>query len=173
MVDCHPEETLSTEAEPRSTMLSEGWWSTMSSRKECNIYFIMPNVPFSFTTSSMCNEISLCIGQHFTWMLPVAMTSGNILLEFFPLLRSCTECRDVRHLFLDLNRTRIFFHAVNIFLNVTPLYISLVKNCVTFKIFKQSTDQWNYRKFTWGIIIKKCRPFNWPIRSQETNMRYN
>ena len=36
----------------------------MSSRKECNIYFIMPNVPISFTTSSMCDVKSL-------WMLPV------------------------------------------------------------------------------------------------------
>ena len=66
MVDCHPEEKLSIEAEPRSTMLSEGRRSTMSSRKEYNIYFIMPNVPISFTTSSMCDEKSLCIGQHFT-----------------------------------------------------------------------------------------------------------
>ena len=46
IVDCHPEETLSTEAEPRSTMLFEGWQSTMSPCKECYIYFIIPNVPF-------------------------------------------------------------------------------------------------------------------------------
>ena len=29
----------------------EGWQSTMSSCKECNIYFIIPNVPISYTTS--------------------------------------------------------------------------------------------------------------------------
>ena len=43
---CHPEVTLSTEAEPRLTILSEGWQSTMSPCKECYIYFIIPNVPF-------------------------------------------------------------------------------------------------------------------------------
>ena len=35
---------MSTEAE--STMLSEGWQSTMSTRKKCYIQFIIPNVPF-------------------------------------------------------------------------------------------------------------------------------
>ena len=50
MVDCQPEETLSTEAGPRSTVLFEGRRSTMSSRKECYIYFIEPNVPISYRT---------------------------------------------------------------------------------------------------------------------------
>ena len=218
MVDCHPEETLSTEAEPGSTMLSEGRRSIMSSRKECNIYFIMPNVPISSklqvcVMKKVCasgNILIVCypflwrratfylnvtrsydvgqhftwmlpvpmtsgntllecypflwrratfylnvtrsydvgqhfnwmlpvpmtsgntllecypflwrratlylnvtrsydVGQHFTWMLPVPMTSGNILLECYPLLRRCSECHDVRHMFLDLNRTCIFF----------------------------------------------------------------
>ena len=46
IVECHPEETFSTEYEPRLTMLSEVWQSTMSPRKECYIYFIIQNVPF-------------------------------------------------------------------------------------------------------------------------------
>ena len=46
IVDCHPEETLSTEVEPRLTMLYEGWQCTMSPHKECYIYFIIPNVAF-------------------------------------------------------------------------------------------------------------------------------
>ena len=137
MVDCHPEETLSTEVEPRSTMLSEGWRSTMSSRKECNIFFIMPNVPISFTTSSICDEKSLCIEQHFTWMLPVATT----------LLRMPGR----PPLVLGLNRTRIFSRSQHFSECYPPLYI-LCKNGVTFKIFKQTTDQWNYRKLTWSII---------------------
>ena len=150
MVDGHTEETLPTEAEPRSIMLSEGWRSTMSSRKECNIYFIMPNVPISFTTSSMCDEKSLRIGQHFTWMLPVAMTSGNILLECYPLLRRCSEWRDVRRFSIwtvcaSFSRSQHFSECY------PPLYI-FCKNGVTFKIFKQTTDKWNYRKLTWGLV---------------------
>ena len=74
MVDCHPKETLSTEAEPRLTMLFKGWRSTMSSRKECNIYFIIPNVPISYTTLFLCYQITLRTGRHFHWMSPVAMT---------------------------------------------------------------------------------------------------
>ena len=74
MVDCRPEETLSTEAEPRLTMIFEGWRSTMSSRKECNIYFIIPNVPISYTTSILCYQITLRTGRHFHCMSPVAMT---------------------------------------------------------------------------------------------------
>ena len=52
IVDCHPEETLSTEAPPclygsaSVDNVSSGWQSTMSPRKECYIYFIIPNVPF-------------------------------------------------------------------------------------------------------------------------------
>ena len=98
-------------------------------------------------------RICLCIGQHFTWMLPVAMTSGNILLERYPLLRRCSECRDVRHWFLDLNCTRIFFTESTFFSECYPPLYILCKNYVTIKIFKQTTDQWNYRKFRWGIII--------------------
>ena len=43
---------MSTEAEPRWTMLFEGLRSTMSSRKEYDIYFIVPNFPISYTVSS-------------------------------------------------------------------------------------------------------------------------
>ena len=46
MVDCHHAETLSTQAETRLTTVSEGRQSTMSSRTECYIYFIIQNVPF-------------------------------------------------------------------------------------------------------------------------------
>ena len=45
----------------------------MSSRKECNIYFIIPNVPISDTTSILCYQITLRTGQHFHSMSPVAM----------------------------------------------------------------------------------------------------
>ena len=79
MVDCHPEETLLTEAEPRSTMLSEGLRSTMSSREECNIYFIMPNVPISFTTSIMCDYLLLKKFVHranFYWNVTIRCTPG-------------------------------------------------------------------------------------------------
>ena len=48
MVDCHTEETLSSESGPRLTMFSEGKQSTKSSRKEFNIYFIIPDVPISY-----------------------------------------------------------------------------------------------------------------------------
>ena len=70
---CHPEKTLSTESEQMWTMLFEGWWSTMSSRKECNIYFIVPIVPIPYTTS-ICYQITVCTWWHFQWMSPVAMT---------------------------------------------------------------------------------------------------
>ena len=78
--------------------------------------------------------------------------SGNILLECYPLLRRCLECRDVRHWFLNLNRTRILFTQSTFFSECYPPLYILCKNCVTFKIFKQTTDQLNYRKLTWGIL---------------------
>ena len=51
----------------------QGWRSTMSSRKECNIHFIIANVPISYTTLISCYQITLRTGRHF-WMSPVAMT---------------------------------------------------------------------------------------------------
>ena len=68
MVDCHPEEMLSTEAEPRWTMLFKGWWSTISSHKECNIRFIVPNVPISYTTSISFNYRLCCLMDD--WLIP-------------------------------------------------------------------------------------------------------
>ena len=49
IVDCHPEETLSTEAEPRLTMLFEGWQSTMSLRKKLLFLFYYTECPISST----------------------------------------------------------------------------------------------------------------------------
>ena len=152
MVDCHPEETLSTEAEPRSTMLSEGWRSTMSSRKECNIYFIMPNVPIP-------SQLKVCV-------MKKVCAWGNILLECYPLLwrratfyLNVTRCYDVAQnaatsaIGFSIWTVRASFSRSQHFSECYPPLYILCKNGVTFKIFKQTTDQWNYRKLTWGIII--------------------
>ena len=48
MVDCHTEEKLSTSAEPRLTMLFDGWKSNMSSRKERAILFYSTKCPNFF-----------------------------------------------------------------------------------------------------------------------------
>ena len=136
MVDCHPEETLSTEAEPRLTMLFKGWRSTMSSRKECNIYFIIPNVPISYTTSILC--------------IKLFYAPDDIFIACHPLLWCCQECRVGRHWFLSSNRTRIYSRMWH-FLECHPSFYSPCKN----------------------RDIQKCHPYNWPIRLQETNMRYN
>ena len=78
------------------------------------------------------------VGQHFTWMLPVATTL--LRMPRRPPMVSLFE--QYAHL----------FHAVNNFSECYPPLYILCKNYVTFKIFKQLTDQWNYRKLTWGII---------------------
>ena len=72
MVDYYLKKTLSTEAEPRSTMLFKGLRSTMSSCKECNIYFIVLNVLFPTQL------------QYYVIKLPY--TAGNIFNEYHPLL---------------------------------------------------------------------------------------
>ena len=146
MVDCHPEETLSTEAEPRLTMLFERWRSTMSSRKECNIYFIISNVPISYTTSILCYWITLRTVWHFHWTSPVAMT----LLRMPRRPPLVSQFEPYAH---------IFAH-VTFFLNVTLPSIALVKTVWHSKNVTRSIDQSDYRKLTWGIIILdtwKCR----------------
>ena len=50
IVDCHPEETLSTEAEPRLTMLFDGWQSTVSPLKKLYL-FNYTECPISTTIS--------------------------------------------------------------------------------------------------------------------------
>ena len=138
MVDCHPEETLSTEAEPRLTMLFEGWRSTMSSRKEFNIYFIIPNVPISYITSILHYYITLRTGRHFHWMSPVAMT----LPRMPPRPPLVSQFEPYAH---------IFAHVT--FFECHPPFFSPYKNHVTFKNVTRSIDQSDYRKLTWGIII--------------------
>ena len=150
MVDCHPEETLSTEAEPRLTILSKGW------RLPCHpvkIIFIL-----LCRMSQFPSQLQVCV-------MNKVCASGSILLECYPLLwhrasfyLNVTRCYDVAQnaatsaigfsiwtVRASLSRSQHFSKCY------LPLYI-LCKNGVTFKIFKQTTDQWNYRKLTWGII---------------------
>ena len=141
MADCHPEETLSTEAEPRSTMLTEGWRSTMSSHKECNIYFIMPIV-----------TIFLHNFKYVWWKKVCA--SGNILLECYPLLwrratfyLNVTRSYDVAQnaatsaIGFSIWTVRASFSRSQHFSECYPPLYILCKNGVTFKIFKQLTNE--------------------------------
>ena len=59
----YPEDILSAQAEPRLTMLFEGRQYTMSSCKECNVYFIVPNVHISL------HNFNIMILNYFEWIL--------------------------------------------------------------------------------------------------------
>ena len=189
MVDYHPEKTLSTEAEPRWTMISEGLQSTMSSRKEWNIYFIIQNVPISLqsactsvpshiwlkyrrmwrktpinSNSTQTWQLQLCVikkcvhrmtfnfnitrfydvGQYFIWMIPVAMTLIRMprrppLVSRFEYYEHLFHAVNIFFWMLPSSRSKHFFSERD-----PPLYI-LCNNCVTFKTFKQTTDQWKNR----------------------------
>ena len=137
MVDCQPEETLSTEAEPRWTMLLRGDDLLWHPAKD--IIFIL-----LYQMSPFYTLLQYYVLNYFThW----ATFSLNV-----------PHCNDIAKnaatvatgLF-NSNRTRIYFTHVTFFECHPPFY-SPCKNCVT---------------------LKKCRPFNWPIRSQETNIKYN
>ena len=93
--------------------------------------------------------------------------SGKILLECYPLLwrratfyLNDTRCYDVAQnaatsaIGFSIWTVRASFSRSQHFSECYPPLYILCKNGVTFKMFKQTTDQWNYRKLTWGIIIQ-------------------
>ena len=81
--------------------------------KNVIFYFIIPNVPLSYTTSILCYQVTLRTGQHFHWMSPIAMTLLRIpgrpplVSQFEPYAHKS--------------------HACDIFLNVTLPTIAIVK----------------------------------------------
>ena len=124
IVDCHPEETLSTKAEPRLTTLFEGWQSTMSPHKECYIYFIIPNVPFLQQIWPLW-DIAVWHYINITFTIYYVARKRMLYLFYY------TECPISTTNFATVRHCR-----------------------VTFKIVTRPIDQSDCWKLTWGIIIK-------------------
>ena len=160
MVDCHPEETLLTEAEPRSTTIFEGWRSTISSRQECNIYFI-PIVPISYTTSTLLYQITKRTRRRFQWILPVTIP----LLKYdatadiaFSIRTVCAYISRSRH-FLIREKGR-------------DLTQSCDKNPYTHRTIQKAT--WQHKnatkKFDYTTIADRLRTVSWSNSSHPTGM---
>ena len=147
IVDCHPEETLSTEAEPGLTMLLEEWESTMSPRKECYIYFIIPNVPFLQQISPPWGINLLCHPVKM-WYLYIVSPRKKLSTEAEPML------------------TMLFEGWQSTMSPRKECYIYFIIPNVPF------LQQISPRE-TLPCDIQNCHPANWPIRLLEINMRYN
>ena len=151
MVDCRPKETLSVEAELRETMFFEGWRFTMSSRKECNVYFIISKVLISYTTSRF---------RLLNYYTHRATFSLNVNRCYDVAKNAATAAIGFSISSVSAHN----FHRRH-FLNVTLPNYSPCRNCVTSKNVARSIDQSDHRKLTWGMItfdryLKRFRPLS-------------
>ena len=107
--------------------------------------------------SQFPSQLQVCV-------MKKSCASGNILLECYPLLwrraifhLNVTRCYDVAQnaatsaIGFSIWTVRASFSRSQHFSECYPPLHILRKNGVTCKNFKQTTDQWNYRKLAWGI----------------------
>ena len=158
-----PRGSLSTEAEPRLTMISEGWQSTMSSGYECYIYSIILNVNFYnkfHRRETLLYDIQNCHPANWPIrLLEINMRYNNV------------DCHPRKHCQPKRSRAEVdnvssgwqstmspvlrkmlylFYYTESHFYNK----FHRLRHCrVIWKIVTRPIDQSDCWKLTWGIII--------------------